>query len=220
MSDEALHCTHIYLYFIVFFFHFLPFSLSNILSSSSSSLRVCLWIFFSRGGWTWPCRTCERQLRDSDEGDATPPSAQLATQYATLRATMTRWATNSRFSSSTFSSVTGVEPITNFSMYFTISLVLLGLLRQLHRDLDPWPVRKPLEALERTHRARERERQRKRKREQRKSPKISVQNAWVSVGQKFFRGVELDSWGRVERFLTKKKEKRRRIKLIILIKYI
>lgn len=175
--------TYILLYFSFTFFRSLSLSLSNILSSSSSSLHVCLWIFFSRGGWTWPCRTCERQLRDSDEGDATPPSAQLTTQYATLRATMTRWATNSRFRSSTFSSVTGVEPITSFSMYFTISLVLLSLLRQLHRDLDLWSVRKPLEALERTHRARER--QRKRKREQRKSPKISVQNAWVSVGHKF-----------------------------------
>jgi hypothetical protein len=157
----------------------------NILSSSSSSLRaffacVCLWIFFSRGGGTWPCCTCERQLRDSGGRDAAPPSAQLTTRYATLRATTTRWDTNSRFRSSTFSSAAGVEPITSFSMYFTISLVLLGLLRQLHRDLNPWSVRKPLEG---THRARERERQRKR--EQWKSPKISVQNAWVSVGQKF-----------------------------------
>jgi len=33
-------------------------------------------------------------------------------------------------------------------MYFTISLELLGLLRQLHRDLDPLSVKKPLEALE------------------------------------------------------------------------
>jgi len=41
-------------------------------------------------------------------------------------------------------------------MYFTISLVLLSLLHQLHHDLDPWLVRKLLEALERTHRAGER----------------------------------------------------------------
>jgi hypothetical protein len=99
--DQSSICEqcHAHDVLILYFLSFvLSLSLSKIFYSSSSSLcaffeHVRLWVFFSCRGWTWPCRTCERQLRDSNGKDTTPPFAQSKTRCTTSRATTTRCAT-------------------------------------------------------------------------------------------------------------------------------